>query len=62
MNLKLIAKKLNKGMDALSETLDYILYKGNEKHLVSIEDEFNFIRKYLTLNDLFIREINCFIY
>jgi LytS/YehU family sensor histidine kinase len=58
MNLKLVAKKLNKGMDALSETLDYILYKGTDNHLVSIEDEYNFIRKYLALNDLFISEID----
>lgn len=56
-NLKVIAKKLNKGMDALSETLDYILYKGNH-HLVSVEDELNFIKKYLALNDLFISEID----
>lgn len=56
-NLKVIASKLNKGMDALSETLDYILYKGNN-HLVSVEDEMNFIKKYLALNDLFISEIN----
>lgn len=58
MNLKLIAKKLNQGMDALSETLDYILYKGNEKHLVSIEDEINFIKKYLKLNGLINIEID----
>jgi LytS/YehU family sensor histidine kinase len=56
-NLKVIANKLNKGMDALSETLDYILYKGNH-HLVSVEDELNFIKKYLALNDLFISEID----
>lgn len=56
-NLKLIAKKLNKGMDSLSETLDYILYKGS-KHLVSVEDEVHFVKKYLALNDLFISEID----
>lgn len=56
-NLKVIASKLNKGMDSLSETLDYILYKGNT-HLVSVEDEMNFIKKYLALNDLFISEID----
>lgn len=56
-NLKLIANKLNKGMDAFSQTLEYILYKGNT-HLVSIEDEINFIKKYLDLNDLFIAEID----
>jgi len=56
-NLKVIASKLNKGMDSLSETLDYILYKGNT-HLVSVQDEMNFIKKYLALNDLFISEID----
>ena len=56
-NLKVIASKLNKGMDSLSETLDYILYKGNS-HLVTVEDEMNFIKKYLALNDLFTSEID----
>ena len=56
-NLKSIASKLNKGMDSLSETLDYILYKG-ANHLVSIQDEVNFVKKYLALNDLFISEID----
>lgn len=56
-NLTSIANKLNKGMDSLSETLDYILYKG-QAHLVSVQDEINFIKKYLTLNDLFISEID----
>lgn len=56
-NLTSIANKLNKGMDSLSETLDYILYKG-QAHLVSVQDEMNFIKKYLALNDLFISEID----
>jgi len=56
-NLKLITKKLHNGMDSLSETLDYILYKGNT-HLVSVQDEITFIKKYLALNDLFISEID----
>lgn len=56
-NLKSIANKLNKGMDSLSQTLDYILYKG-KSHLVSVSDEINFIKKYLALNDLFISEID----
>ena len=56
-NLKVIASKLNKGIDSLSETLDYILYKGNT-HLVSVQEEINFIKKYLALNDLFISEID----
>ena len=56
-NLRSIANKLNKGMDSLSQTLDYILYKG-KTHLVSVEDEINFIEKYLALNELFISEID----
>ncbi|MBK9288868.1 MAG: hypothetical protein IPN38_14560, partial [Flavobacteriales bacterium] len=35
-NLKTIATKLSRGMDALSSTLDYILYKGRT-HLVCVE-------------------------
>ena len=56
-NLKVISSKLNKGMDALSEILEYILYKGNN-HLVSIEHELEFVRQYLKLNDLFISEVD----
>lgn len=56
-NLKLLANKLNRGMDSLSETLDYVLYKG-DTHLVTVQDEINFIQKYLALNDLFISEID----
>lgn len=56
-NLNVIANKLNKGLSSLSETLEYILYKGNT-HLVTVEDEMNFIKKYLALNDLFISEID----
>lgn len=56
-NLKSIAKKLNTGMETLSETLDYILYKGN-KHMVSVEEELQFIEKYLELNDLFTSELD----
>jgi LytS/YehU family sensor histidine kinase len=56
-NLKVFSNKLSKGMDSLSETLDYILYKGNN-NLVNIQDELEFINKYLKLNDLFINEID----
>jgi LytS/YehU family sensor histidine kinase len=55
-NLKAFSNKLNKGMDGLSETLDYILYRGNT-NLVSVKDEIEFIKNYLDLNDLFINEI-----
>lgn len=56
-NLKSISKKLNTGMETLSETLEYILYKGS-KHMVSVEEELAFIEKYLELNDLFISELD----
>lgn len=56
-NLKVFSSKLNKGLDSLSETLVYILYKGNH-NLVSVQDELNFIKKYMELNDLFIHAID----
>ncbi len=56
-NLKSIASKLNSGMESLSETLEYILYKGN-KHIVSVEEELVFIERYLELNDLFTTEVD----
>lgn len=55
-HLKIFADKLNQGMDRLSDTLDYILYNGNES-LVSVEEEISFINHYIQLNDLFIDEI-----
>ena len=56
-NLKVLAKKLNKGMESLSKILEYIIYKG-DKNLVSVEDEIEFIRKYLALNEQFTDEID----
>lgn len=56
-NLKVIASKIYKGIDSLSETLEYILYKGNG-HLVSVKDEIGFLQDYLRLNELFILEID----
>jgi two-component system LytT family sensor kinase len=56
-NLKVFSNKLNKGLDSLSETLEYIIYKGNN-HLVSVQDELHFIKKYMELNDLFIHELD----
>lgn len=56
-SLKAVSNKLNKGMDALSETLDYILYQG-DAHFVSVESELDFVRRYLALNDLFLTEID----
>ena len=56
-NLRLFAKKLNQGMDTLSETLDYVLYKGQQQY-VSVEEELEFMKKYIKLNDLFIPGID----
>lgn len=56
-NLKVFSNKLNKGLDSLSATLEYILYRGNH-HLVSVQDELQFILQYLELNDLFNNEID----
>ena len=58
-NIKRTSNKLNKGLDSLSETLDYILYRGNNNHLVSIKDEIKFMEDYLNLNELFLSQINC---
>lgn len=56
-NLKAVAKKLDKGMTSLSDTLEYILYKG-KGNLVSVEDELIFMRRYLDLNDLFLSQLD----
>lgn len=56
-DLKLIAVKLGRGMDALSSTLEYILYKG-QLNLVSVEEEIGFVRRYLDLNELFRKEVD----
>ncbi len=56
-HLKLTANKLNKGLASLSETLEYILYKGSS-HLVTVDEEMKFIQEYIRLNELFISEID----
>jgi two-component system LytT family sensor kinase len=56
-HLKLTTNRLNKGLASLSETLEYIMYKGSN-HYVSVEEEMNFIKEYLRLNELFIHEID----
>lgn len=56
-SLKVIASQLNQGMDALSDTLEYILYHG-DAHYVTVESELDFVRRYLALNDLFLTEID----
>ena len=56
-NLKAISTKLSRGMDALSSTLEYILYKGRS-NLVSVEEELGFVDTYLKLNDLFLTTLD----
>ncbi len=56
-NLKVLSNKLNRGMDALSIMLEYILYHGKQD-LVSVEEEMHYLRNYLNLNDLFISQID----
>ncbi len=56
-HLKLTANKLNKGLASLSETLEYILYKGSS-HLVTVDEEIKFIQEYIRLNELFISELD----
>lgn len=54
--LNAIAKNLHRGTESLAESLNYILYKGN-KHLVTVEEEISFIKKYIQLNQLLYSDI-----
>lgn len=54
--LNAIAKNLHRGTEAFAESLNYILYKGNS-HLVSVEEEITFIKKYIQLNQLMYSDI-----
>lgn len=54
--LSAIAKNLHRGTESLAESLNYILYKGNT-HLVTVEDEIGFIKKYIQLNQLLYSDI-----
>lgn len=54
--LNSIAKNLHRGTESLAESLNYILYKGNA-HLVSVEDEISFVKKYIQLNKLLYSDI-----
>ena len=58
-NLRAISSKLSRGMDSLSTTLEYILYKGRT-HMVSVKEEIGFIETYLQLNDIFLPEVVTF--
>lgn len=54
--LNAIAKNLHRGTESLAESLNYILYKGNN-HLVTVEEEISFIKKYIQLNQLLYSDI-----
>lgn len=54
-NLKAVASKLHRGMDALSETLEYILYKG-KGNMVSVENQFTFNERCLQFYEMFLRK------
>lgn len=56
-NLQIIAGKLNDGMQSFTGVMEYIIYKGG-RHMVSVEDEIEFISKYLELNKVFLNEID----
>jgi two-component system, LytTR family, sensor kinase len=53
-NLKVISSRLNRGLERLSGVLDYILYGGESNQMTSPENEVDFIRKYLALNQDFL--------
>lgn len=55
--LKASSKKLERGMGALSSTLEYILYKG-QMNLVSVGEEVTFIRQYIQLHEMFVVELD----
>lgn len=55
--LKVFSNKLHRGMESLSANLEYIFYKG-EHHFVSLSDEIGFVKSYLSLNELFIRNLD----
>ena len=55
--LKAVSKKLERGMGALSSTLEYILYKG-QMNLVSAEEEVDFLRRDIQLHELFVTNMN----
>ncbi len=55
-NIRVVSKNLSKGMDSLSDLLEYIYEE--DKGLVLIEEEINFIEKYLGVKDIFISKIN----
>jgi len=57
-NLKAISNRLNRGLESLSGVLDYILYGGRSNQMTTPENEVDFIRKYLALNQDFLPHYN----
>jgi len=55
--LHVASKNLYKGSEALAETLDYILYRGNS-HLVSVAEELSFLESYKSLQGNFVYQTN----
>lgn len=55
--LKAVSKKLERGMGALSSTLEYILYKG-QMNLVSVTEEVSFLREYIRLHEMFVNGLD----
>lgn len=56
-HMKALSNRLNSGWDALSVTMEYIFYKG-KGHFVTIEEEINFVRNYLKLNEIFFSDFS----
>ncbi len=56
-NLKAMSNQISQSMESLSETLEYIFYHGDD-HLVSVEEEVQFIKSYVDLQDIFTTSID----
>lgn len=56
-NIKAMSNQISRSMESLSSMLEYIFYHG-EDHFASVEEEVEFIRGYLRLQDAFSKEIN----
>lgn len=54
--LSAVAKNLHRGTESLGSSLNYILYKGN-KAFVTVEEEINFIKKYIQLQNFLVSDI-----
>lgn len=56
-HMQALSKKISKGWDSLSNSLEYIFYNG-ENHFVTIKEELHFVENYLTLNKVFLQHID----